>query len=75
MKKFIKFLGIVVFMTALFVNVSISANKSTGDVFLSTLVLKVDACVEIPGALLFGRCSFTGRCYFDIDRHECDPLA
>ncbi|MDR2909953.1 MAG: hypothetical protein LBV47_01095 [Bacteroidales bacterium] len=53
MKKFMKFFGIAVFAAVLFANVSIKANKSTGDALLTEIVSEANAACEMPTAPMF----------------------
>ena len=71
MKKFFKILFAAVFMTALFVNVSISANKSAGDASLFSLISEADARCE--ARWYDGRVSATGANCF-TGGTECDTF-
>jgi hypothetical protein len=71
MKKFMKFFGIAVFAAVLFANVSIKANKSTGDAPLVGFVSEANAACE-EGTFNMFRCTWNNRCTLEKGQ-ECDP--
>ena len=75
MKKIIKFFGVAVFMAALFVNVSISANKTAKNTRLIELISNANAICENGDWRFSGRCeAIYETCHNDYaNDNGCDP--
>ena len=76
MKKIILFFGAAVFMTVLFVNVSISANKKAANSGLLGFTSEANAeCEqnELTWVWDQGRCNFMSQCWISAFEYECTP--
>ena len=70
-KLFLRISVALVFMTALLVNVSINANKGTGDTTLFGIISSADACEEYRDGYSGGVCRTSGNCYRDAGSVDC----
>ena len=72
MKKVLKISVVVVFMTALFANVSIDAYKSAKGINLFGIISEANAKNECnSGAYLNGKCSFSNLCHLNVFDQDC----